>query len=438
MKKRTILFALTVIVMMVSGLQTGLAQITEKPGFGLYALTNAKVHTITNGTIENGTVLINGHRIESVGQNVTIPDGYKIVDLAGKHVYPGFIDSGTRLGLIEISAVSVTVDDAEIGGFNPQMRAFTAINPNSVSIPITRVSGVTNVIAHPTSGVVSGKATLIDLIGYAPDSMAVKQDAALHLEWPTAGRRGWWDQRPEEERKKEYEQNLRLMQEYWDTAVAYHTMWEAWEKSPSGKKQPDKNPQMDAMRDVVSGKLPIMISVDREQDIRNVLEWVKDFENMHVILSSVAEGWRVADEIAEAGIPALVGPVLRTPARDYDNYQRPYQNAGLMAKAGVKVAIRTGETENVRNLPFNAGYAAVYGMGSEEALKAVTINPAEIFGVADELGSIESGKRANLFVTDGDPFETITQVYHVFINGYDVPMVSRQTQLYEEFLDRNP
>lgn len=414
------------------------AQITERAGFGKFALVGGNIHTITNGTIENGVVLINGHRIESVSAGNVVPEGYEHIDVTGKHIYPGFIDSGTRLGLIEISAVPVTVDDAEVGNFNPHMRAFTAINPNSVSIPVTRVSGVTTVIAHPTSGVISGKATLIDLFGYAPDSMAVKADAGLYLEWPTAGRRGWWDQRSEQDRTKEYEKSLRELFDFFEAAKAYHRMWELWDANPAGKKQPNRNPVLQSMRPVISGELPVIISVDRERDILNVLEWVKQFDNLNLILSSVAEGWRVASQIAEAGIPVLAGPVLSTPVRGYDNYQRPYQNAGLMAEAGVKVAIRTGETENVRNLPYHAGYAAVYGMGREEALRSVTIVPAEIFGVQDEIGSIEAGKRANLFVSDGDPFEVLTNISHVFINGYNVPMVSRHTQLYQQFIDRNP
>lgn len=429
---------LTAVVLMMMIAVSAHAQITERAGFGKYALVGGTIHTITQGTIETGVVLINGHRIERVSDELTIPDGYERIDVSGKHVYPGFIDSGTRLGLIEISAVPVTVDDAEVGTFNPNMRAFTAINPNSVSIPVTRVSGVTTVIAHPTSGVISGKATLIDLFGYSPDSMAVNADAGLFIEWPTSGRRGWWDQRSEQDRIKEYEKNLRELYDFFDAAKAYHRMWELWSASPAGKVQPNRNQLLNAMRPVISGELPVIINVDREQDIRNVLDWIAKFDGMHVILSSVAEGWRVASEIAESGIPVLAGPVLSTPTRGYDNYQRPYQNAGLMAKAGVKVAIRTGETENVRNLPYHAGYAAVYGMGKEEALRAVTITPAQIFGVDDEIGSIEVGKRANLFVSDGDPFEVLTNISYVFINGYNVPMVSRQTQLYQQFIDRNP
>jgi imidazolonepropionase-like amidohydrolase len=415
------------------------AQIPQQATFGPTAITNATIHTVTNGVIEGGTVLLDGHRITAVGRGISVPSGYTVIDASGKHVYPGFIDSGTRLGLIEISAVPVTVDDAEVGNFNPQMRAFTAINPNSAAIAVTRVSGVTNVIAHPTSGVVSGKATLIDLFGYSPDSMAVRADAALHIEWPTQARRGWGDNRSDEDRRKAYERGLAQLQDYWDNARAYHDMWVAFEADPAGKRRPDRNPEMQGMRDVFAGKLPVMVSVDRENDIRSALEWIgRQPDAVEFVLSSAAEGWRVADEIAAAGIPVLVGPVLRTPVRAYDDFRRPYENAGLLAKAGVVVAIRTGQTENVRNLPYNAGYAAVYGLGREEALRAITITPARIFGVEDELGSIETGKRANLFISDGDPFEPATQIEAVFINGYNIPMMSRQTMLYDEFLRRTP
>ena len=160
--------------------------------------------------------------------------------------------------------------------------------------------------------------------------------------------------------------------------------------------------------------------------------------NVDAVLCGVSEGWRAAKEIAEANVPVITGPVLRNPTRAYDRYDRPYANAGAMQKAGVKVAIRTNEIENVRNLPYHAGFAVTYGMDKKEALKAVTIVPAEIFGVSDMYGSLEKGKVANLFVTDGDPFETKTQVKYVFIDGWNIPLVSRHTQLYEEYLERSP
>lgn len=411
------------------------AQITEKPEFGKFAITNATIHTVTNGVIENGVVLIDGKKISFVGKNARIKADYKQINAAGKHIYPGLMDSGTMLGLQEIGAVSVTNDQAELGSFNPHIRAFTAINPSSVSIPVTRVNGITHVISLPVSGRISGKAALVDLYGYSPDSMAVRGNAALHLNWPSSYKRAWRDDRSPEEVKKDYEKKVKELNNYWKKAEFYNRMMAKYENDPNNKVKPNKDEDMDAMREIVTGKVPVIISVDREKDILNAIRWAEEHEDVNVILAGVEEGWRVAEEIANAGLPCLVA-TLYTPARDYDNYQRPYQNPGLLHEAGVKVAIATGETENVRNAPYHAGYAAVYGLGKEEALKAVTINPAEIFGVSDKLGSIEVGKQANLIITDGDPFEPLTTIEQVFIRGYMIPMESRHTQLYEEYLNR--
>ena len=411
------------------------AQITEKAEYGKFAITNATIHTVTNGVIENGTVLIDGEEIAYVGTNPKITADYKRVDASGKHVYPGFMDAGTQLGLQEIGAVAVTNDQAELGSMNPHVRAFTAINPSSVSIPVTRVNGVTHVISMPVSGVMSGKATLIDLYGYSPDSMAVAPNAGLHLNWPTATKGGWWDDRSDEEVQEDYRENVKVINDMWSRAEFYDEMMTAYRQNPSQKKKPDANKKLQAMREVVNGNIPVVISVSAKKDILNAIEWTQKHPDARFILAGVQEGWRVADEIAEAGLPCLVS-TLYTPERDYDNYQRPYQNPGKLQAAGVKVAIATGGVENVRNAPYHAGFAANYGMGKEEALKAITINPAEIFGVGDKLGSIEEGKQANLFIADGDPFEPMNHINHVFIRGNKIPMESRHTQLYEQYLDR--
>ncbi|MEX0722039.1 MAG: amidohydrolase family protein [Balneolaceae bacterium] len=430
------LLTFTFACLLLIGINPAEAQITEKPEFGKFAILDATIHTVTNGTIEGGIILIDGDKIALVGQNAKITDDYTPIDAAGKHVYPGFIDSWTSLGLVEISAVAVTVDDAELGDFNPHMNASTTFNPHSASVPITRVSGVTTVLAKPRGGFISGKAAVMDLWGYSPDSMAVKKNGALVITLPVSGKRGWWDSRDEKKIKEEYEKDLKKLNDFLEKARFYNEMMSAFEENPDGKKQPDYDPKMDAMREVVRGDIPVVIQANREKEIRDAIEWTKEQEGMRFIFAGVAEGWRVAEEIAEAEIPVIVG-TLQTPTRQYDNYQRPYQNPGLMAEAGVKVAIGTGDTENVRNAPFHAGYAATYGMGKEEALKAITINAAEIFGVEEKIGSLEEGKFANLFISDGDPFEPLSQIEHVFIKGKKIPMVSRHTQLYEEFLDRD-
>lgn len=411
------------------------AQITKKAEFGKFAITNATIHTVTNGVINNGVVLIDGEKIVGVGTDIKISSDYEQINASGKHVYPGFMDAGTQLGLQEIGAVAVTRDQAELGEFNPHVRAFTAINPSSVNIPVTRVNGVTHVISMPVSGRLSGKATLIDLYGYSPDSMAVRPNAALHLNWPSSKKGGWWDDRSDEKVQKEYQKNLKELRDFWSKAAFYDKMMTAFEQNPDNRTQPDADKKMQAMREVISGKIPVVISVDAKSDILDAIDWTKKHPDAKFILAGVQDGWRVADEIADAGLPCLVS-TLYTPQRDYDNYQRPYQNPGKLHDAGVKVAIATGGVENVRNAPYHAGFAASYGLGKEEALKAITINTAEIFGVSDKLGSIEEGKQANLFIAEGDPFEPMNHINQVFIRGYKIPMISRHTQLYEEYLNR--
>lgn len=418
---------------------TATAQIPEKPGFGKFAITNADIYTVSDGVIENGIVLIDGKTITYVGKNARITDDYTRIDASGKRVYPGFIDSGTGLGLQEIGAVDVTNDQNEVGSFNPHVMAFTAFNPHSAAVPVTRTSGVTTVLSKPGSGIISGNATLINLYGNSPDSMAVVKKAGLIHNWPSSGRRGWWDDRTEKEIEKAYQEDLQEIKDYWKEAIAYNRMMNAYEANPNGKVEPDTDVQLKAMRDVLAGDVPVILSVDEGKDILKALDWIEKMREQtdaRFILSGLEQGWTVAEEIADADIPALVGPVLSVP-EDHMDYQVAYQNAGKLLDAGVKVALKTEEIENVRNLPFNAGFAATYGMTIEEALKAITLTPAQIFGVSDQLGSIEEGKVANLFIADGDPFEPMNHIEQVFIEGYKIPMTNRHRKLYEQFLHRD-
>jgi imidazolonepropionase-like amidohydrolase len=223
----------------------------------------------------------------------------------------------------------------------------------------------------------------------------------------------------------------------WDRAELYATLDSSFTANPSAKRTTEYVPEVAALLPAARGERPLLVVVNRAGDIEKAIEWVEERNIPLPIFSGVAEGWRVATALAEADIPVIVGPILALPSRQSDRYDRAYSNAALLAEAGVRIAIRTGETENVRNLPFHAGFAAAYGLGREAALRAVTLTPAEIFGVAEDIGSIEVGKRANVFVADGDPFEPATQITHVFIDGYNVPLESRHTRLYDEFLQRS-
>jgi len=396
---------------------------------GKFALTNAKIYTVTNGIIENGTIIIDNGIIVAVGADVKIPADAEVFDYKGKEIYPGMIDGGTTLGLAEIGSISEANDFQEFGQLTPQMQALTAVNPNSTAIPVTRVSGVTTVWTMPRGGVLSGTAAAINLFGYTPDQMFAGSKGIVMNFPSTAGGRRSRRLSPEEVKKRQ-DRALKTVNDAWDKAELYAKL----ENSDEVRSYPE----IEALVPVVKGEMMLFIEANAAKDIVATIAWVKERGYKKVILTGVSEGWRVADQIAESGIPVITGPVQAIPTRDSDSYDAAYANPGIMSKAGVKVALRTMDSENVRNLPYHAGFAAAYGMGREEALKAITINAAEILGIGDKVGSIEVGKQANIFVATGDPFETATKITDLFIDGYKVPMTSRQIRLYDEFLNRTP
>lgn len=404
-------------------------QLTEDPRkarTAKFALTNAKIYTVTNGVIENGTIIITNGIIEAVGANIAIPSDAEVINYNGREIYPGMIDSGTQLGLSEIGSVAEANDFREFGDITPHMQALTAVNPNSEAIPVTRVSGVTTTLTFPRGGVLPGTAATINLFGYTPDQMFAGSKGVI-MNFPS-NRRG--RRQTQEQADKARIKALEDVNAAWDKAEIYAKV----QGSPDARYYPE----MEALAEVVNGEMMLYLEANSAADILSAIEWIQDRGYENVVFTGVAEGWRVAEQLAEANIPVIAGPVLSTPTRDSDAYYTAYANPGIMQKAGVKVALRTGDTENSRNLPYNAGFAATYGMGREEALKAITINAAEIMGIGDQLGSIEVGKKANLFVSTGDPFETATQIIDVYIDGYQIPMRSRQTDLYDEFLNRTP
>lgn len=406
---------------------------------GSFALTNARIVPVSSAPIDNGTLIIRADTIAAVGPDVPVPSNVEVIDVSGLTIYPGMIDGGTQLGLVEVGSLSETRDYSEIGDLTPQMRAFTAVNPNSVNIPVTRVSGVTTVVTAPSGGLFPGTAAVIDLHGYTPSQMLHGGVEMLVLDFPNTGRRGRYDRRSQEEIEKAAKEAMEKLNTVWDEAELYARIDSAKTATSANDLDMEYIPAMDAMMPAIRGEMPIVIAANASADIEAALDWAEERGVIdQMILSGAAEGWRVADRLAETGVPVLAGPVLSVPTRDSDRYDKPYRNVALMQEAGVQVALRSGEAENVRNLPFHAGFAAAYGLGKEDALRAVTLVPAQILGVGDRLGSLEVGKQANLFVADGDPFETRTQVFHLFIEGYQIPVESRHTKLYDEFFDRTP
>jgi imidazolonepropionase-like amidohydrolase len=385
------------------------------------AITGGTVYPVSGPKIENATVLIRDGRIAAVGANVAVPSGATRIDATGKWVTPGLIDGAGRMGLTEIGQVQAT-NEAELRG-NDVAAAFNVlegINPASALIPVNRVEGITTTLAVPGGGLIWGQAALIDLDGATIEAMRVRSPAAMVADLSEGAKDAGGGSRAG------VAQRLRRV---FNDALEYARRRGDYTKAQMqelGASAAD----LEALLPVLRGQLPLIAYANRRSDIETALRIAREYK-LRLILGGAAEGWMIANEIAAAGVPVLVEPLANIPS--YDALGIRYENAAIMAKGGVKVSLLETATENTRNLRQQAGNAVSYGMTWGQALRAVTLTPAEVFGVGDRYGSIEVGKVANVVVWSGDPFEFSTGVEHVFIRGRDIPLRSRQTELLERY-----
>ena len=398
---------------------------------GTYVIRGATVVPVSGPRIPNGTVVISNGTIAAVGANVQAPAGATVIDGSGLFVYPGMIDSGTQLGLTEIGSVPGPTDLQEIGDFNPQNAALTAVNSHSELIPVARANGITTAITGPRGGLVSGQVALIDLAGWTPAEMAAQPRAAMVMSYPRSrgGGRRFGPQQSEAEQREAMNRQVTALYDFMRDAKAYAEIVGRTENG-AGR----TNLVMQAMIPVLRGEQPVVFDIDSEDQIRGVLALADTF-GIKPILRGASEAWKVADELARREIPVIVGPLTRAPAPD-EPYDAIYANPGVLARAGVKIAFQTDNASDSRNLPYNAALATAYGLDPDVALRALTINPAEIWGVGDRYGSIEQGKVANVIVTTGDPLDVRSTVKHLFIRGQLVPFTDRHTELYDLFMSR--
>ena len=405
---------------------------------GTYVIRGGTVVPVVGAQIPNGTVVISGGKIQAVGANVQAPQGAKVIDATGMFGYPGMIDSGTELGLTEIGSVPGSTDTREIGDFNPQDVALTAVNAHSELIPVTRVNGVTTAITSATGALMSGSAALIDLWGWTPDEMAVKPRVAQVMSYPSSGgfggRGGGFGGRQQGDASETASRQVRAMRDFFADARAYADVKAKLAAGGSVPNAPRVNQAMEALVPVIRGEMPVIFDVNTIDQIRGVLTLADSFK-LKVILRGPRDAWRLADTLAARGIPVIVGPTTQAPGAD-DPYDALFAQPGVLAKAGVKIAFQTSGASDVRDLPYNAALATAYGLDMDEAIKALTINPAQIFGVADRYGSIEPGKVANVIVTTGNPLDVRSNVKYLFIRGEQVPLTDRHTKLYEQFRAR--
>jgi imidazolonepropionase-like amidohydrolase len=397
------------------------------------AITNARIVPVVGAEIPRGTILIEDGRIAAIGADVAVPTGAQVIDATGLRAYPGMIDGYSSLGLVEISAVAATVDNRETGRINPQARALEAIRYDSMHIPISRSNGITAAIVAPAGGFVSGVSCLLKLDGWTNREMAVKPAAALHVELPglRAARGGQAGGRRGAPPQADGPALLAELKGLLDAARAYEKRRDA-ASADRRLALPGYDETSESLLPVVKGELPLMISVHGEKDIRAAIKFVRD-ENIQAVFYGVEQGFKVAGELAEARIPVVLGSLYDLPPVWEDGYDALFRNPGIMAKAGVKIAFSSSSASVAKDLPYHAAKAAAFGLDRGEALKAVTINTAEIFGVAGTMGSLEKGKAANIVLADGDILELRTNIAKVFIDGRETDLSNRYTELLEKF-----
>jgi imidazolonepropionase-like amidohydrolase len=396
-------------------------------------IKNGTIVPVTRPMIKNGDILIEGGKIVAVGKMIKPPAGAKVINAEGLYIYPGMIDAYSDLGMVEVGMVSATVDtDETTKKVTPFLTVLDAINPDSTPIPVTRVNGVTTALVSPGStNPIAGKAAVIDLAGRTVDEMLVKSDAAMIFSFTRRSFRGY-----ESEERRGYPSTrmgiAALIRQTLIDTQDYLTKLEAWEKKGKKGLKPPRNLTYEALIPVLKGEMPVMANVREAREIRVALD-VADSFNLKLILLNAHECDQMMKEIKERNIPILVGNIFTNPdeTKPYDFY---YKLPLRLYKNGIKFAIYYGGAHSVRNLPYSAAVAAAYGLPEEEALKSVTIYPAEILGVEDKVGSIEKGKLANLVIFTGDPLQVKSRVKHLIIKGKLIPLKNHDTELRDGYL----
>jgi imidazolonepropionase-like amidohydrolase len=402
------------------------------------AIINAKIYTMTGAPIENGVLILKGGKIEDIGTGIQPPAGARVINASGKTVLPGFIDSNCHVGLEEVNQVKATVDDSEATDpVTPQLSVMDAFYPDSKTIGVTRSNGITaGIVAPADENVFTGMSAVVEFSGNRLDQIVLKSPSALHVTLGEAPKATYGQRnkipstrmgtaailRETFQKAKEYDQKLK------DESKP-----KSDEKKGKDSKEPERNLKSEAVLQVLQGKIPLVVSAHRVDDILTAIRIADEFGISNLVINHGTEAYKISSILAQKKIPVLVGPVTTQPDR-METLGARYENAAMLQKAGVLIAIQTNDAHNVRNLPYEAGIAVANGLPYEEALKAITVNPSRIFKVDHEIGTLEKGKRANLIIANGDPLEPKTAIEKVFIGGIEMPDMNYHKQLWQDFL----
>lgn len=411
-------------------------QIPGAPQQQPIALVGGTVYTVAGPVINNCVVLFENGKITAVGAQVSIPSSAKKIDVSGKSVYPGLFAVNTQLGLTEIEAYDMTQDHSENGSFNPNARTFAAFNPDSELIPVARANGITHAQSTPRNGVIPGQSGVMMLDGWTWEDMSLKAPASMQMQWPNMG----INREREGDSKKSRDNRVQAINDFFDQARAYWTAKRAAEDA--GKEYHPTDIRFEAMIPVLKKELPLVIEAGGILEIQAAILFAEK-QDVKIMISGGADAWRIADDLIEHDVPVIVWGTQALEMRPWEPYDKAYSLPAKLYEAGVKFCIgmskwgSAGAADmNVRNLPYQAGSAAAYGLPKDEALKSITLYPAQMFGIADQVGSIETGKNATLIVTSGDPLEVATQVEQMYIQGRAVDLTSRHTQLYDKYEEK--
>jgi imidazolonepropionase-like amidohydrolase len=420
--------------------QVGPVYAAEKPGpvpaeGPVTALVGATVHTVSGAAIPDGVVLIRGGKIAAAGAGVAVPAGATRVDLSGKHVYPSMIDANTSLGLVEIGSVKGSVDTNEVGRINPDIHVEVSFHPASESIPVTRANGILVALVVPGGGYLRGTSALMKLDGWTWEEMIEQAPVGMHVSWPRTATpvHGWEPKKSEDDIRKEKTEALKDLDKAVESARAYQKAKDAAAKGDGPRL--DADTRWEAMIPLITGKIPLIAEANDVQQIEDAIAWGEK-NKISVIIQGGRDAWRVTELLVKKHVPVILGPTLAVPAREDEPYDTPYAQPTKLHDAGVPFAISAGGYFNVRILPYQAGMAASFGLSKDAALRSVTLDAARILGVGSRLGSIEPGKDATLFVTDGDPLEMRTQILRAWIDGREISLDNKHRQLYEKYRNR--
>jgi imidazolonepropionase-like amidohydrolase len=397
------------------------------------AITGGRVLPVSGAPIERGTVLIQNGRITAVGADVAVPAAAQRIDATGKVVTPGLVNAATQLSVVDIGAVAATRNVSARGrdGIAAAFTVWDGLNPASVLLPPARAAGITTVVIAPRGGLISGQAAVLHLVEGNAADMVMKSPVAMF------GQIG----APQSIGAQSRGELMLKLREVLDDARTYNRRKADFERAQTRQFAASRL-DLEALLPVLDGRVPLVLDADRASDIESALKLARDY-NLKLILTGGAEAWLVADKIAAARVPVMTGAMNNIP-ESFSSLGTRQENAGLLRRAGVTVIIignaGGGDEDafNVRNVRFEAGNAVAYGMSRDDALRAITLTPAEVFGVADRVGSLQVGKDGDVVVWSGDPFEFASQPEHVFIRGREVRGATRQDMLEQRYKSLPP